>query len=94
VNTRSRTWVAATDATAHRQAARVALIDQGVDAGAADVSIRCSVIPCYQPGAEVTVTVGSTVRLPLVPDVLAGAVNAEIPVDATHASVIDRFRAL
>jgi hypothetical protein len=86
--------VAATDATAHRQAARVALIDQGVDAGAADVSIRCSVTPCYQPGAEVTVTVGSTVRLPLVPDVLAGAVNAEIPVDATHASVIDRFRAL
>jgi hypothetical protein len=25
---------------------------------------------------------------------LASAVNAKIPVDATHASVVDRFRAL
>lgn len=89
-----RIYVATGDEAAARLAARVALTDQGLEAGAADISIRCSVTPCYQPGAEVTVTVGSTVGLPFVPDVLAGAVNAQIPVDATHSSVIDRFRAL
>ncbi len=89
-----RIFVATGDESAARLAARVALVDQGLAAHAADISIRCSAAPCYQPGAEVTVTVGSTVRLPFVPEVLAGAVNAEIPVDATHASVIDRFRAL
>ena len=89
-----RIFVATGDESAARLAARVALVDQGLAADAADISIRCSAAPCYQPGAEVTVTVGSTVRLPFVPEVLAGAVNAEIPVDATHASVIDRFRAL
>ena len=38
--------------------------------------------------------VGSVVRLPFVPDVLAGAVNAQIPVAASHVSVVDRYRAL
>ena len=89
-----RIFVATGNESAARLAARVALADQGLAADAADISIRCSAAPCYQPGAQVTVTVGSTVRLPFVPEVLAGAVNAEIPVDATHASVIDRFRAL
>lgn len=89
-----RIFVATGNESAARLAARVALADQGLAADAADISIQCSAAPCYQPGAEVTVTVGSTVRLPFVPEVLAGAVNAEIPVDATHASVIDRFRAL
>ncbi len=89
-----RIFVATGNESAARLAAQVALADQGLAADAADISIRCSAAPCYQPGAQVTVTVGSTVRLPFVPEVLAGAVNAEIPVDATHASVIDRFRAL
>lgn len=89
-----RIFVATGDEAAARLAAQVALTDQGVAAGNADISIRCSFTPCYQPGAEVTVTVGSTVPLPFIPDVLAGAVNAQIPVEATHASVIDRFRAL
>lgn len=89
-----RIYVATGDEAAARLAARVALADQGLDPGAADVRLRCSTAPCYQPGAEVTVTVGTTVALPFVPDVLAGAVNAQIPVDATHASVVDRFRGL
>jgi hypothetical protein len=89
-----RIFVATGDEAAARLAARIALTDQGMDAGEADIAIRCSFTPCYQPGVEVTVTVGSTVRLPFIPEVLAGAVNAQIPVDATHASVIDRFRAL
>ncbi len=89
-----RIYVATGDEPAARLAAQVALADQGLVTGAADIRIRCSATPCYQPGAEITVTVGSTVRLPFVPDVLAGAVHAEIPVEATHSSVVDRFRAL
>ena len=89
-----RVYVATGDEAAARFAAQVALADQRLDAGGAEIVIRCSVTPCYRPGAEVTVTVGSTVRLPFIPEVLAGAVHAQIPVDATHASVIDRFRAL
>jgi hypothetical protein len=42
----------------------------------------------------VTVTVSTLVRLPLLPDVLADAVNARIPVSATHGSVVDRYRDL
>jgi hypothetical protein len=89
-----RIYVATGDEAAARLAAQVALADQRLAAGGAEIVIRCSVTPCYRPGAEVTVTVGSTVRLPFIPEVLAGAVHAQIPVDATHASVIDRFRAL
>ena len=89
-----RIYVATGDETAARLAARVALRDQGVEAGAAEIRLECSTSPCYQPGAEVTVVVGSTVRLPFVPDVLAGAVSAQIPVEASHVSVVDRYRAL
>jgi Flp pilus assembly protein TadG len=89
-----RIYVATGDEAAARLAAHVALADQGLEVSAADIAIRCSATPCYRPGAEVTVSVGSIVRLPFVPDALAGAVNAQIPVNATHASVIDRFRDL
>jgi Flp pilus assembly protein TadG len=89
-----RIYVATGDETAARMAAQVALADQGLAAESAEITVRCSAAPCYQPGAEVTVTVGSTVNLPFLPDVLAGAVNAAIPVEAMHSSVVDRFRAL
>jgi Flp pilus assembly protein TadG len=89
-----RIYVATGDETAARLAAQVALEDQGVGVSGVEVRFECSTSPCYQPGAEVTVIVGSVVRLPFVPDVLAGAVNAQIPVGATHVSVVDRYRAL
>jgi Flp pilus assembly protein TadG len=89
-----RIYVATGDEAAARLAAQVALADQGLVAGSADIVLRCSAAPCHQPGAEVTVTVATTVSLPFLPEVLAGAVNAAIPVEATHASVVDRFRAL
>jgi Flp pilus assembly protein TadG len=89
-----RIFVATGDESAARLAARVALTDQGLAAGSADIAFQCSAAPCYQPGAEVTVTVGSTVNIPFLPDVLAGAVNAAIPVEASHSSVVDRFRTL
>ena len=34
----------------------------------------------------------STVRLPLVPDMLSGAIPAALPVSATHVATVDRFR--
>jgi hypothetical protein len=89
-----RIYVATGDEAAARLAARVALDDQGLEPEAAEISMRCSAAPCYQPGAEITVTVNSTVRLPFLPEVFADAVHAQIPVDATHSSVIDRFRVL
>ena len=89
-----RIYVATGDEAAARLAAQVALADQGLMGGPADIVLRCSTAPCYQPGADVTVTVATTVSLPFLPEVLAGAVNAAIPVEATHSSVVDRFRAL
>jgi Flp pilus assembly protein TadG len=89
-----RIFVATGNEEAARLAAQVALADQSLPADGAEISIECSAAPCYQPGVQVTVTVGSTVRLPFVPEVLASALNAGIPVEATHASVVDRFRAL
>jgi hypothetical protein len=89
-----RLFVATGDAGSARAAARVALEDQGVQAGAASIAFRCSGDPCYSPGSEVTVTVSTVVRLPLLPDVLADAVNARIPVSATHGTVVDRYRDL
>lgn len=89
-----RVYVATGDQTAALRAAEVSLADQGVESGSAEIRFSCSVTPCYQAGAEITVFVGATVELPFVPDVLAGAVNAQIPVDATHATVVDRFRVL
>jgi hypothetical protein len=89
-----RIYVATGDETAARLAAQVALEDQGVEVSGVDIRFECSISPCHQPGAEVAVIVGSVVRLPFVPDVLAEAVNAQIPVGATHVSVVDRYRAL
>jgi hypothetical protein len=89
-----RIFVVTGDESAARHAAWVALRDQGVDVDAADVVIACSLSPCHQAGSEVTVTVDAVVDLPFVPDILAGTVNARIPVEATHVSVVDRFREL
>ena len=41
-------------------------------------------------GVEAVATVD--VRLPLVPDILSGAIPAVLPVSATHVATVDRFR--
>lgn len=87
-----RLYVATGDAGAAQAAAAVALRDHEVNPAGVDVSFDCSADPCYQRGAEVTVTVSTAVVLPFLPDVLAGTINAEIPVSATHAVVVDRFQ--
>ncbi|MFW6090923.1 MAG: pilus assembly protein [Actinomycetota bacterium] len=87
-----RLYVATGDEGAARAAAAVALRDHSIDPAQVELAFGCSADPCFQPGAEVTVSVGTEVALPLVPDVLAGAANAVIPVDAQHAAVVDRYR--
>lgn len=89
-----RMYVATGDEAAARLAATVALRDQGVDPAAVSVTLSCSVAPCYQPGAEITVTIDTDVALPLIPDVIAGVIHTEVPVSASHVAVIDRYRSL
>lgn len=89
-----RLYVATGEESAARQAATVALDDHGVEIDTAQISFTCSVTPCYQPGAQVQVVVDTVVPLPFLPDILVGAVNAQVPVSATHVSVVDRFREL
>ncbi|NED96071.1 pilus assembly protein [Phytoactinopolyspora alkaliphila] len=89
-----RMYVATGDESAARAAAGVALMDQGVDPGSVAITLSCSAYPCYQAGAEITITVSGNVDLPLVPDVLVGTANARIPVHATHVAVVDHYREL
>jgi Flp pilus assembly protein TadG len=87
-----RLYVATGDEAAARAAAAVALSDHNVEPGAVDLQLSCSLEPCYQPGSEVTVSVRSAVPLPLIPDLLAAAVRAEVPVSASHTTIVDRYR--
>lgn len=70
-------------------AARVALDDQRMNQPAV-VQIAGS----YAPGARISVDVHTAVNLPFLPDTLAGAVRAQIPVSARTVVVVDRYRAL
>jgi hypothetical protein len=87
-----RLYVTTGDEAAAHAAAAVALGDHDVQPGDVELTVRCSADPCYQPGGEITVTVQSSVPLPLVPDVLAGVANARIPVSATHVAVVDVYQ--
>ena len=68
-------------------AAHVALHDQRIAQPAA-----VDIAGTYAPAARITVTVQTAVSLPFIPDVLAGAVLAEIPVVARTVAVVDRYR--
>jgi Flp pilus assembly protein TadG len=89
-----RLYVATGNESAALAAAGVALQDQGLEPHTVTITLSCSMNPCYQPGAEVTVVVSTDVALPFIPDFLAGSVNAQIPVHATHVAVVDRYREL
>ena len=89
-----RIYVATGDDTAARAAASVALRDQGIARADVDMSLTCDAAPCYRAGAEITIVVEAEVPLPFVPDVLVGGVNAVVPVQARHVTVVDRFRDL
>lgn len=87
-----RVYVSGGDERAARIAANVALTDQGVTPGDVAVSFACVATPCRSPGAEITVTVSTSVPLPFLPDMFADAARARIPVQAVHVGVVDRFR--
>ena len=71
-------------------AAAISFEDYGFgDAGV--VAISCDGSPCLRPEGRVSSQATITVRLPLLPDFLAGAVPMSVPVSATHVAAVDRF---
>lgn len=76
-------------------AVELAFEDHGieVDAGAA-LDFTCSENPCLSAGGQIHVEVATAVRLPLVPDFVAGAVPLEVPVSATHLASVPEFGGL
>ena len=84
---------AATDAEAQPRAQAAAAISFGdYDFGTAGrVAIDCDGTPCLRPQGRVRIVASVEVRLPLVPDFLAGALPASVPVSATNVATVDRF---
>lgn len=73
-----------------RAAARVALLDQDVDA---DVAITCepSPVECLQPGSSVRVVVHTVQPLPLTPSALGDQLGG-VAVDSTHTEPFGSYR--
>lgn len=77
-----------------RAAVELAFADQGVPVdGAGALRLACSADPCLTPGERIVVEVRAVVALPGVPDVVSGAVGAQVPVAAEYVAVVDEFRA-
>lgn len=76
-----------------RQAARLALADQGADGVAPDVRVTCTPYPsdCHQGTSVITVSVHSRVVLPLVPSALGGN-RPSFALDATQTVPIGQFQ--
>ena len=89
-----RAFTTATDeesAYARAQAAaRIAFED--FDFGDGALTLQCDGSPCLRPQGRVEAVASVAVRLPLVPDLLSGAIPAVLPVSATHVATVDRFR--
>jgi hypothetical protein len=82
------------DAAAAAEAAiAVALADYGLDASDARVHVDCKPKPraCLTRQGFVTVTVSTTISLPLMPPVLALGVPAGVPVSAVTTEQVSRF---
>lgn len=71
-------------------AARIALRDQGL---ALAEPLEVSAPDGVAPGAQVRVVVRHRVALPLVGGLFRGVVPPNIPVEASHLAVVDRFKA-
>ena len=83
----------ATGVVRARQAARVALDDQGVHGVTPDVRVTCSPYPdnCHQGTSVITVSVHSRVVLPLLPSALGGN-RPSFALDATQRVPIGQFQ--
>lgn len=73
------------------RAVLVALVDYGIDAAAASVSVICDRTDCLEPGARVSVSVLARVELPLVPDFLASSAIGSVPIEASATQTVSRF---
>lgn len=78
---------------AAQAAADLALTDQGLPPGSADLSVSCTPDPanCLAPGEVVTVSVASRVELPLMPSVF-GEHTPSIAVSGVHTVPYGTFR--
>ena len=81
---------AAADAAAAR-AIEFALADYGLESAPVDVSVSCTESPCLTRRGFVTVTVATSVALPLVPPVLTLDTPLSIPVSSTATQQVSRF---
>ena len=81
---------AAANAAAGR-AVEFALADYGIDASGVEVTVSCSATPCLSRREFVTVSVTTTVTLPLVPPVLNLDVPLSIPISSTATQQVSRF---
>jgi len=74
-----------------RAAADIAFADQGFD-GMGVLDIGCSATPCLTLDASIETTASVRVPLPLIPSFARAVVPLEVPLSASHLSVVDRFR--
>jgi len=79
--------------TRARQAAQVALDDQGVHGVSPDVRVTCAPYPsdCHQGSSVITVSVHSRVVLPMMPSALGGN-RPTFALDATQTVPIGQFQ--
>lgn len=70
-------------------AARQVFSDQGVD-GDPHVTISCTVKPCHQGNAVITVVVHTNVQLPLMPSILGGGAPS-FRMQSTHTFPIGQY---
>jgi hypothetical protein len=83
-----------TSAEADAAAARAiefALADYGLDAADVTVAVSCTESPCLTRRGFVTITVSTTVALPLVPPFLSLDTPPSIPVTSTATQQVSRF---
>lgn len=78
------------DAAAAR-AIEFALADYGLETTAVAVGVSCTESPCLTRRGYVTVTVSTTIALPLVPPVLNLGTPLSIPVSSTATQQVSRF---
>ncbi len=83
----------ATGVVRAREAARVALEDQGVHGVTPEIRVSCTPFPsdCHQGTSVITVSVHSRVVLPLMPTAL-GANRPSFALDATQTVPIGQFQ--
>lgn len=74
-----------------REAARIALADQGFELPARALTVRCPTGPCLQPDSTVQVQLDWSVDLPWVPDFL-GEDRKSVRITASRTMPVDAYR--